>query len=367
MDLPLSGPPSLPSNATIDWYSFLGRPRLTALPENSSEQLQQQVILITGAAGSIGSALALRLASFAPSELVLLDSSEQGLYRLQSLLASNSTQQTRLVLGDAGDPPLLDELCTRHRITLIVHAAAYKHLNLLESQPLASLSNNVLTTLRVLECAARHNIPRTVLLSTDKVVTPTSILGAGKAIAERLTTEHGGVSVRLANVLGTEGSVVETFLDQLRNHRPLSVRGSQSTRFFLTPEEAVDILIAAALDAIPGTTLIPNLPRPQSILELAHFLSRHLNLTPQITLTELAPGEKSAELLCSPEEDPIPSTISGCLQLRPPSTPPLLPSLPHLESAIIARDLNRTLDLVQQFIPAYRPSATLLQQLEVTR
>ena len=181
-------------SAPIDWYSFLARHRLPSPSTENLERLRDTSILVTGAGGSIGSALSNELAKLQPRRLVMLDASEQALYRLQSSLAdAHLPANSTIILANILDKAHLGEILETHRPQLIFHAAAYKHVPLLEENPLAAIANNALGTFNLIECARRFNVTRVVLLSTDKAVAPISILGATKRIAEQITVANSGI------------------------------------------------------------------------------------------------------------------------------------------------------------------------------
>lgn len=222
-----------------------------------SSALADKRVLVTGAGGSIGSALARALLEFAPSSLVLLDSTENELFLAERSLLDGAAG-TRLfpVLGDVADEPLLDEVFRAFDPQVIFHAAAYKHVPLLESQPAAAIrnnvcGNNVCATYAVLRQAARHGARRVVLLSTDKAVNPVSILGASKRMAELIaaslsTTETPVTSVRFGNVLWSRGSFLPLIAEQVRRRRAVTVTHPEATRYFLSMTEAVNLILEAA-------------------------------------------------------------------------------------------------------------------------
>jgi len=211
-------------------------------------------------------------------------------------------------------------------------------------------------------------VARTVLLSTDKAVAPSSILGASKRIAERITLAHRGIVVRLGNVLGTEGSVVEIFLQQIRDGGPVTVSDPAAERFFLTCEEAVDLLLASAVAAEPGSLLVPNLDRAHSILDLARFLIRMISPAKALPMKfiGLRPGDKLHEALWSPAEIPMASEADGFLKLEhgPIEDPQFHPMLALLDKAAEERDLINAMLLVRQLVPDYTPSPSMAARLE---
>jgi FlaA1/EpsC-like NDP-sugar epimerase len=336
------------------------------------EQLRDSSILVTGAGGSIGSALSLRLAKLRPRKLVLLEASEQALYRLNAELESTGTKHSaQLALGNVADRAHLDEICAVHSSEIFFHAAAYKHAPLLEEHPLAAIANNALATMTLLECAEAHGVLRAVLLSTDKAVAPANILGATKRIAELITLAHQGVVVRLANVLGTEGSVVETFRKQIEMGGPVTVSELRAERYFLTCDEAIDLLLASACAAQPGNLLAPQLNRAHTIVELAEFLLSALAPGSGISIrySGLRPGDKLLEALWSAGEIPVASEVGGCVALTgiPSNDAHLIQSVRSLSSAIQQRDLPLAMQIVQQLVPDFNPGSGLMALVEQAR
>lgn len=352
----------------IDWYRFLKRPRLPSPDAQSLEQLHGASILVTGAGGSVGSALSLQLAKLQPSRLTLLDASEQALHRLQSALAGAAPPlEPCLILANVNDSAHLEEIFETHHPRIIFHAAAYKHVPLLEDHPLQAISNNALGTLKIVECAKKLNITRIVLLSTDKAVAPGSILGASKRLAEKITLAHKGVVLRLGNILGSEGSVSETFLRQIAHGGPITLTDRGAERYLLTCEEAVDLLLAATL-AHSGSLLVPDLNRQYSIESLAEFLLSTLprQTRPRVVFTGLRPGEKIRESLWSSNERPRGASERGYLQIESQSPDPTLlhRELIHLAKAVHERDLPCAMEVMLRLVPGYAPSATVLTLMQ---
>jgi FlaA1/EpsC-like NDP-sugar epimerase len=361
-----------PANA-IDWHIFLARPRLPAPSAAALENLRDASILVTGAGGSIGSALSLRLAALHPRKLVLLDASEQALYRLQvSLSDSGLLTHTRLILGDCGNSALLEDILDPQQ--LIFHAAAYKHVPLLEQHALEAIANNALATLTLAESATRAGAARIVLLSTDKAAAPASILGATKRIAEGIVLAHGGIALRLANVLATEGSVSETFAREIAARSPITITARDAERYFLTCAEAVDLLLASALAAPTRSLLAPQLTEQHRIAELARFLSDQLSPLPRPPIVFIGhrPGDKLREVFWSSDEQPSPSTIPGLIRILPTSSEDAPPAhiMKTLREAVRKRDLPLAMDCIARTVPGYSPSETIVahvKQAEVIR
>jgi O-antigen biosynthesis protein WbqV len=342
----------------LDWQGFLSRPRLPSPPLEALDTLYRQPILITGAGGTIGSALALRLGNTAPSSLLVLDSSESRLYDLQQSWAAECIPGAmKPILGNIMDRTLLDDVFTVHAPRLVFHTAALKHVALIEEQPLAAIANNVFGTVVVTRAAAAAGA-RVVLVSTDKAVEPTSVMGASKRLSELIVLAAGGAVLRLGNVLGSRGSVTETFARQLMLGRPLTITDPAARRFFLTLDEAVNMLLTAA--AMPAPALLaPEIPAPSYITDLAHFIALSLapNAAVEIDFTTPRPGEKDPDHFWTAAESPRPSSQPGLLSLQFPAIDQaeLDSSLAALRLAVDTRDLNATLIHLRALVPDYTP------------
>jgi FlaA1/EpsC-like NDP-sugar epimerase len=322
-------------------------------------------ILITGAGGSIGSALALRLAS-AGARIILLEASENSLYDLQQNLAAVSSTLD-FYLGSVSDRSLLDEILSLHRPRLVFHAAAHKHVPLMEDQPLAAIANNVLATEALVASVPNA---RVVLVSTDKAVTPTSMMGATKRLAEQIVLASGGTVLRLGNVLASRGSVTELFARQIAAGRPLTVTDPAARRYFLTITEAVELLLAAASEPQAPALLAPLLPQPHYIADLARFMAGMLapDRSVAIEFTSLRPGDKECEQPWSQAEIPHPSATTSLVRLHSqlPERSQFQSLLATLHRALQSRDLSNALAAMRALVPDYNPGATILAQCSST-
>jgi FlaA1/EpsC-like NDP-sugar epimerase len=330
-------------------------------------------ILIAGAGGSIGSALARRLVALAPPNLLLLEASESRLYALQrDWSASSAACPITPILGNVADRPLLEHIFAQHAPRLVFHAAAFKHVPLMEEQPLAAIANNIFATETLTKVAAAHHA-RIVLLSTDKAVQPSSVMGATKRVAEHIVLAARGTVLRLGNVLASGGSVAEIFARQIAHGGPITVTDPAARRYFLTLDEAVDLLLLAAAHPQPSTLLAPVLPCTHFIADLAHFMARELAPGRDIAIqfTQPRPGDKEAELLWSPG-DPAHSVSAAAspesslaamvsIQSPPLSAPQLDAGLVNLRIALDARALATALASLQSLVPDYTPSHAVLE------
>lgn len=275
-------------------------------------EVADEVVLVTGAGGSIGSELAMQLVALRPRRLVLLDRAEGGLYDVQRAIETRQRRggevprDIRYEVGDVTNRVALRRLMHDVRPSLVFHAAAYKHVPMMESHPLSAIEVNVGGTLALLDVAAECGVNRFVLVSTDKAVEPSSVMGATKRLAEMLTAQKGHelgrpwVAVRFGNVLGSSGSVVPIFRQQLEAGEPLTVTHHDMTRYFMTIPEAVHLILQAAALARPADLFVLDMGEPVRILDLARDvirLSGHDWSQARIEFVGLRPGEKLHERL----------------------------------------------------------------------
>jgi FlaA1/EpsC-like NDP-sugar epimerase len=345
----------IPSLEDLNWRRFLARPRLPSPPLAVFEALYRQPMLITGAGGSIGSALALRLGVLSPPMLLLLEASESHLYHLKrQWSAAGLACPMTPILGNASNPALIEHIFIAHGPRIVFHAAAYKHVPLMEEHPLAAIANNIFTTETLVAAASAHGA-RVVLLSTDKAVEPVSVMGATKRVAEQIVLAAGGTVLRLGNVLASRDSVVETFARQIAGGGPITVTDPAARRFFLTLDEAVNMLLIAAAIPRPSSLLAPVLPGPHFISDLAHFMVEELAPGQKIAIdfTEPRPGDKETELLWAPDD----LTEPASLQPEPASLQPTYPTRnSSLESASESLD-DALVSIQSATLPAARLQA----------
>lgn len=298
----------------FDVTDLLGRTPIKTDLSSIADYVRGKVVLITGAGGSIGSEIAKQVKQFGPKELVCLDRDESALHSVQlSLYGRGLLDTPDMVLCDIRDKPALTKIFEAHRPQVVFHAAALKHLPLLEQYPDEGWKTNVLGTLDVLECAAEFDVKTFVNISTDKAADPTSVLGKTKRRAEELTAwfaqNHDGnfLSVRFGNVLGSRGSVLHTFTQQIDQGGPLTVVHPDVTRFFMTIPEACQLVIQAGAMGERGQVLVLNMGEPVRILDMAKRLIRDSGKDIEVRITGLREGEKLHEVLFSGAEQSTPS------------------------------------------------------------
>lgn len=358
-----------PSLKGIDWQGFLARPAFECPSPDALRAISGTSILVTGAGGSIGSALSLCLAQLSLPALVLLESGENNLYELDRALArlplqtSNTASSATLMLGSSGNAALIERLFEEHRPRIVFHAAAYKHVPLLESQPLSAIANNIFATETITAAAARHGA-RMVLLSTDKAVEPASVMGATKRVAEEIVLATGGAVLRLGNVLASSGSVTQIFAQQIALGGPLSITAPNARRYFLTLDEAVNLLLRASVYSGTSTLLAPAFPSTHGIADLAQFMIQQLAPGREIPvqLTGSRPGDKMTERFWRNADLTELASDVNLISIQPqPRQPDRWASgLAALHASVNESDLPAALAQLCLLVPDYTPSQAVL-------
>jgi FlaA1/EpsC-like NDP-sugar epimerase len=301
----------------VEVADLLGRDAIAPDAALLAKCITGKTVLVSGAGGSIGSELCRQILSQKPSVLIALELNEFALYTLEQELAGAAAMAgTHIVplLGNANDAALLSFTFTQHRVDTVYHAAAYKHVPLVEANPCMGMANNVSSTWALASVAARHNVGHFILVSTDKAVRPTNVMGASKRVAELIVQAHAGVQsstvfcmVRFGNVLGSSGSVIPKFMSQIEAGGPVTVTDPEIIRYFMLVPEAAQLVIQAGAMAIGGEVFVLDMGEPVKIADLAAQaikLSGHTvknvdnpNGEIEITFTGLRPGEKLYEEL----------------------------------------------------------------------
>jgi FlaA1/EpsC-like NDP-sugar epimerase len=327
---------------------LLGRQQVETDLASVLQLLQGRRVLITGAGGSIGSEIARQVRNFEPSCLTLVDNDET---HLHDLLMTIDGARTTSVLADIRDRERVIEVFREHRPQVVFHAAAHKHVPILEEHPQEAFLTNVLGTTNVVEAATLSGAERFVLISTDKAVRPTSVMGGSKRMAERIVRGlpgHGTVlcAVRFGNVLGSRGSVVPTFLSQIASGGPVTVTDPDMTRYFMSVEEAVQLVLQAGALARGGEVFTLEMGEPVNILDLANRLIRLSGRVPgrdiAVQIVGTRPGEKLHEELVDDEEAPEPTGREGIVVSRPPAPDPASLRRDLHEMGLLAREGRRT-------------------------
>jgi FlaA1/EpsC-like NDP-sugar epimerase len=356
---------------------LLGRPRQVLDSQPMRELIAGRRVLVTGAGGSIGGELVRQITGFAPAYLTLFDQSEFLLYQIDREVAALAPSlPRRALLGDVRDRGRLDQVFADERPELVFHAAALKHVPLAETNPLEAMRTNIEGSRQVAEACLAAGVAQMLLISTDKAVTPSSVMGASKRTAElicqaldRASAAAGRgcrfVAVRFGNVLGSTGSVVPLFQQQLAAGGPLTVTDREMTRYFMTTREAVELVLQAAAFARrqprPGNVLMLDMGDPVRIVDLARQMIRLAGKRPDIDIkivfTGRRPGEKLHEILHRPEEQATPAGVPGLLAVDAgaPNWANLAAVLDRLAEASKWGDLAAASAALSELVPDYRP------------
>src|SRR5712671_3228839 len=364
---------------------LLGRPQAVLDRDGMARLVRGRRVLVTGAGGTIGAELARQIAALAPSRLVLLDNSEFALYGIEMELRERFPALNPVpLLRDVRERPQIDEVIAAAKPEIVFHAAALKHVPMVEANPIEGALTNIFGTRNVAEAARAFGTTLVVMISTDKAVNPISVMGATKRVAEsfcqaldlyearrRAPLGHGTryVTVRFGNVLGSTGSVVPLFARQLAAGGPLTVTDPEVTRFFMTVREAVELVLQASAlsprtdSETRGKIFVLDMGEPVKIVDLAHQMMRLAGLRPgrdiAIEYIGLRPGEKLHEELFHPAE-PLMPTENPAIRLAAPRTADyamLARSIDELEETARSRREERVLQILERLVPEYRRSA----------
>lgn len=309
----LVGEPTMKEVRPISYEDFLGRKEIVVDSEEITSKLTNSVVIVTGGGGSIGSELCRQIAKCNPKLLIILDIYENNAYDIeQELIRNYPNLNLKTIIGSVRDYNRLDKIFKEYHPEYVFHAAAHKHVPLMEFSPNEAIKNNCLGTLNTVKIADKYKVKKFVLISSDKAVRPTNIMGASKRICEMIIQSYNKISntdyvaVRFGNVLGSNGSVIPLFLKQIDSGGPVTVTHKEITRYFMTIPEAVSLILQAFCYAKGGEIFVLDMGEPVKIYELAKKIIRYKGYEPnvdiKIKITGLRPGEKLYEELLMDEE-----------------------------------------------------------------
>jgi len=344
----------------------LGREPIVRELDRVGAYLRDRIVLVTGAGGSIGSELCRQIAQVKPRLLVMLDHAEDNLFQIdREMVEEQHFASCESVLADCKEPHRMLEVMQRFKPDVVFHAAAYKHVPLMEANPLEAVRNNAIATRVTAETAAASKVERFVLISTDKAVNPQTVMGASKAMAEWIVQSAGEkypktrfASVRFGNVLASSGSVVPIFRRQIERGGPVTVTHPEMTRYFMTIPEAVQLVIRAGdIGAGKGEVFVLDMGEPVKIVDLAHNMIRLAGYEPEtdiaVEFTQPRPGEKLHEVLFSAGEEGQPTAarrINRAVRNKPIDQEWVEATLNSLEHLVMAGDEANLAERVVELI-----------------
>ena len=344
----MDGSVSINTLRDVNYEDLLGREPVRLNTESIREYIRDKTVLVSGAGGSIGSELCRQIVAFRPERLILLDASELNLFAILTELDQLDVQAAcPAVLGQIQDRALMERVFREHRPSVVFHAAAYKHVPMLEHNPCQAVTNNILGSLTLMQTALDFSVERFVVVSTDKAVRPTNVMGASKRITEKLMyCLNSGpttfMAVRFGNVVGSSGSVIPVFKQQIARGGPVRVTHPDITRYFMTISEACQLILQAGALGLGGEIFILDMGTSIRIADMARDLIRLMGKEPdedvEIIYTGLRPGEKLFEELHSDEEELITTRHEKIMAVKP----------QHRPSIDNAADRNRLLGQLQE-------------------
>ncbi len=310
----------------ISYEDLLGRPPVELDTRGIRNYLDGKVVLVTGCGGSIGSELCRQIVKYQPGRLVLLDSGEHNLFNIQmEMQHEHFYQHFEPVLARVQDEPLMDDVFEKYKPDVVFHAAAYKHVPMMEKNPWQAVYNNIVGSKVMMEMAVKHHVGRFVLVSTDKAVRPTNVMGASKRVTELIMQCQLGngtkfMAVRFGNVVGSSGSVIPFFRRQIEHGGPVTVTHPEVNRFFMTIPEASQMILQAGMMGEGGEIFVLKMGTPVKIADMARDLIRLSGKEPDVDIkivyTGLREGEKLYEELITEGEDVLPTSHKMVMVLR---------------------------------------------------
>ncbi|MCW5211470.1 polysaccharide biosynthesis protein [Desulfobulbus sp. TB] len=394
----INGDVSLKNIRNISYADLLGRKEVSLDSHLIGDYLENKVVLITGAGGSIGSELCRQVLPFSPQLLILFDAGEENLYSIQMELSNEHNVQALVpILGKVQNKKLLNKVFQQYKPSVVFHAAAYKHVPLVENNPWEAVENNALAAQYLIEASIQHLVERFVLVSTDKAVRPTNVMGASKRLTEMLMQAYSAsadcplyknsktkndntlicrtvfMAVRFGNVLGSSGSVIPLFTRQIERGGPVSVTHPEINRYFMSIEEAAQLILQAGAMGEGGEIFLLKMGKPIKIVDMARQLIRLSGRIPDVEIeikyTGLREGEKLYEELITDGEGIVETGHEKIMVLRhneQKNYAPLFNGIERLLEKASEQDSRGIKEIMQEIIPEYKPDYETTGTLSIT-
>jgi len=356
---------------------LLGRKPLKLDKELIKTQLNNKTVLITGAAGSIGSEVVRQVMKFNPKQIILLDQAESPLYEIEfELNHKYKGNNCEIIIGDIRSLERMDNLFQTFKPEIVYHAAAYKHVPLMENNPSEAILTNVLGTKNIADLAVKHNVTRFVMVSTDKAVNPTNVMGASKRIAEiytqslNSTTSTSFITTRFGNVLGSNGSVIPLFKKQIEKGGPITVTDPEITRFFMTIPEACQLILEAGAIGNGGEIYVFDMGESVKIVDLAKKMIKlsglELGKDIQIVYSGLRPGEKLYEELLNNKENTLPTQNDQIMvaQVQSYDYPTTKEKIELLIALFNGQNNIEIVKLMKELVPEFKSKNSVFEELD---
>lgn len=353
----------------VNIEDLLGRDAIKLDNNEIGSLIKNNVVLVTGGGGSIGSELCRQIATFSPNRLIILDNYENNAYDIQNELLTNYPHlKLNTIIANVREKGRLENIFRTYRPDIVFHAAAHKHVPLMEANPTEAIKNNVFGTLNVVECADKYKAKRFVMISTDKAVNPTNIMGATKRVAEMIIQAFAKqsktefVAVRFGNVLGSNGSVIPLFKRQIEQGGPVTVTHPEIIRYFMTIPEAVQLVLQAGAMAEGGEIFVLDMGEPVKIYDLARNLIKLSGFEPDIDIkiefSGLRPGEKLYEELLLAEEG-VQATKNDKIYVAQPLHSDIAILMREIEclKEVMIKNTDEVIDYMKVIVPNYKQSS----------